>query len=211
VMRERVCRLQFLLVLASIVILGFESGRTHDHILLPQIRDSPNLEGLVPVFISPRNRVPFSSPPTTRRATVEPPYGLPKNQAFTDYNISNTTSRAASPVVAWVWVHITTDGQSASLSWNKTPIWGLRPDFCYCQTVAGLLMWGALSDERTGLPFTIAVGPRQGSHFRVRVPWGSWPYFTISDSRLPFSSPPTTRRVTVEVFEPASTQDIVAA
>jgi hypothetical protein len=41
--------------------------------------------------------------------------------------------------------------QSASLSWNRAPIWGLRPDLYYCQTVAGLLMWGALSDERTGL------------------------------------------------------------
>jgi hypothetical protein len=30
-------------------------------------------------------------------------------------------------------------------------------------------MWGALSDERTGLSFTIAAGPRQRSHFRVRV------------------------------------------
>jgi hypothetical protein len=29
----------------------------------------------------------------------------------------------------------------ASLSWNKAPIWGLRPDFYYCQTVAGLLIW----------------------------------------------------------------------
>jgi hypothetical protein len=44
--------------------------------------------------------------------------------------------------------YITTDGQSASLSWNKAPIWGLRPDFCYCQTVAGLFMWGALSLTR---------------------------------------------------------------
>jgi hypothetical protein len=24
--------------------------------------------------------------------------------------------------------YVTTDGQSASLSWNKAPIWGLRPD-----------------------------------------------------------------------------------
>jgi hypothetical protein len=31
--------------------------RTHDHILLSQIRDSPNLEDQVPVFISPRNRM----------------------------------------------------------------------------------------------------------------------------------------------------------
>jgi hypothetical protein len=37
-------------------------------------------------------------------------------------------------------------------------------------------MWGALSDERTGLPFTIAAGQR--SHSWVR-------YFTLSDSRIP--------------------------
>jgi hypothetical protein len=43
--------------------------------------------------------------------------------------------------------YITTDGQSASPSWNKGPIWDLRPDFYYCQTVAGLLMWGALSED----------------------------------------------------------------
>jgi hypothetical protein len=46
-------------------------------------------------------------------------------------------------------------------------------------------MWGALSDERTGLLFTIAAGPRQRSHSQVRVPRDSWPYFTVSDSRLP--------------------------
>jgi hypothetical protein len=34
-------------------------------------------------------------------------------------------------------------------------------------------MWGALSDERTGLSFTIAAGPRQRSHSRVRVPGNS--------------------------------------
>jgi hypothetical protein len=53
--------------------------------------------------------------------------------------------------------YVTTDHQPASLSWNKAPIWGLRPDLYYCQTVAGLLMWGALSDERTGLSFPIAL------------------------------------------------------
>jgi hypothetical protein len=40
------------------------------------------------------------------------------------------------------WQYVTTDGQSASLSWNKAPIWGLRPDLYYCQTVAGLLTRG---------------------------------------------------------------------
>jgi hypothetical protein len=68
-------------------------------------------------------------------------------------------------------------------------------------------MWDALSHERTGLPFTIAAGPRQGGHSRVCVPWDSRPYSTASDSRLPFSSLPTTRRTTVEVFDPASTRN----
>jgi hypothetical protein len=36
-------------------------------------------------------------------------------------------------------------------------------------------------------------------------PGSPWPYFTVSDLRLPFLSPPTTRRVTVEVFDPVST------
>jgi hypothetical protein len=56
-MRGWVCHLQLLLSLASAVILRSESRMTHDHILLSQIRDSPNLEGQVPLFISPRNRV----------------------------------------------------------------------------------------------------------------------------------------------------------
>jgi hypothetical protein len=66
--------------------------------------------------------------------------------------------------------YVTTDGQPASLSWNKAPIWGLRSDLDYFLTVEGFLVWGALSDERTNLPFAIATGPRQRSHFRVRVP-----------------------------------------
>jgi hypothetical protein len=56
-MRGWVCRLELLLDLASAVILRSESRTTHDHISLSQIRDSPNLEGQVPVFISPRNMV----------------------------------------------------------------------------------------------------------------------------------------------------------
>jgi hypothetical protein len=55
--RERVCRLQLLLSLASAVILWSDSRRTRDHILLSQIWDSRNHEGQVPVFMFPRNRV----------------------------------------------------------------------------------------------------------------------------------------------------------
>jgi hypothetical protein len=56
------------------------------------------------------------------------------------------------------------------------------------------------------MSFTIVADPRQRSHSRVRVPWDSRPYFTVSDSKLPFSSPPTTRMATVEAFDPASTR-----
>jgi hypothetical protein len=78
--RGWVCRLQLLVVLDKAVILRSESCGTNEQILLSQIRDSPNLECEVPVFISPRNRVarlylkhwvPFSSPPATRRTTVD--------------------------------------------------------------------------------------------------------------------------------------------
>jgi hypothetical protein len=55
--RGWVCRLQLLLALATAVVLRSKSHRTQDHILLSQIWDSPNLEGQVAVFISPRIRV----------------------------------------------------------------------------------------------------------------------------------------------------------
>jgi hypothetical protein len=69
--RRWVCRLQLLLVPANAVFLGSESSGTHDHILQSQFPDFPNLHGQVSIFISPRNWVSISSPPTTRRATVE--------------------------------------------------------------------------------------------------------------------------------------------
>jgi hypothetical protein len=56
------------------------------------------------------------------------------------------------------------------------------------------------------LPFVYAADPRQRSISQVQVPWDSWSYFTVSNLRLPFSSPPTTCRATVEVFEPTSTR-----
>jgi hypothetical protein len=85
---------------------------TRDQILVSPIRDSPNLEGQVPVFISPRNRV-------------------------------------------------------ARL---------------YPQALGSLFV---SSDERMGLSFTIAAGPRQHSHSQVWVPRNSLAHFTVSDLRLP--------------------------
>jgi hypothetical protein len=97
------------------------------------------------------------------------------------------------------------------------------------QTVAGLLMWGALSYERKGLLhlrwsspaqsfsglspaglMTTIYCPRLGTPqtWRARSPYlyspeRGWPSYTPRHWFL-FSSPPTTLRVTVEVFEPAS-------
>jgi hypothetical protein len=79
-------------------------------------------------------------------------------------------------------------------------------EYGICLTVTFLIPWNALFDERTGLSFICAAGLCQGSLSRVLVPWNLRLYFTVSDLRLSFSSPPTTRRVTVEVFDPASTQ-----
>jgi hypothetical protein len=104
--------------------------------------------------------------------------------------VSLTTAKFK-PLIFWncsfSQSYVTTDGQWSNLSWNNATVWGLRLDFYYHQTVAGLLMWGALSEERTGLSFTIAACPRQRSHLRVRVPLDSCPYFTVPDLRLPFS------------------------
>jgi hypothetical protein len=43
----------------------------------------------------------------------------------------------------------------------KHPSGAPRPDFYSCQRVVCLLMWGVLSNERTGHSFTIAADPRQ--------------------------------------------------
>jgi hypothetical protein len=75
-----------------------------------------------------------------------------------------------------------------------------RPLQCF------FFLLGALSDERTGLTVIYAAGLCQRQLSLVRAPWVSRPSFTVSHLRLPFSSPPTTRRVTVEVFDPASTR-----
>jgi hypothetical protein len=65
----------------------------------------------------------------------------------------------------------------------------------------GVLWW-----EETNLSFTISAGPRQRSHFRVQVALDFSPYFTVLEPRLQFSSPPTTRRATMGVFDLSSTR-----
>jgi hypothetical protein len=63
-MTDRFRRLQLLLVLVSAVILGSKSQ------LLSQIRDSPNLEGKVPVFISPGTGWPSYTHPSQNQSHI---------------------------------------------------------------------------------------------------------------------------------------------
>jgi hypothetical protein len=63
---------------------------------------------------------------------------------------------------------------------------GPQTRLCYCQTAGGgLLMWSTYSNDETCLSFTTAAGPHRCSPSWVHVPRGSWPYITVSDSRLP--------------------------
>jgi hypothetical protein len=66
--------------------------------------------------------------------------------------------------------YVITDGQKASLSWNKAPIWGLRPEFYCCQKVAGLLLWSVSLTEgrvcRIELLLTLASAVILGTESR---------------------------------------------
>jgi hypothetical protein len=120
----RVCLLYMLLALASVVFLGSESVGTRDHILLSQVWYFL-IRHLLRLAVS-----------WWKYSTLSP-----------------HRRREITKVKVKVKVMLRPTVPSASPSWSKAPIWGLRPDIYYCCTVAGLLMWGSLSDERTGLSF----------------------------------------------------------
>jgi hypothetical protein len=88
--------------------------------------------------------------------------------------------------------YITTDGQSASLCWNKAPVWGSRPDFYYYQTI--WVCWcGALSLTRgwvcrLQLLLALASAVIFGSESR-----GTRDHILLSQIRNFFSSPSATR------------------
>jgi hypothetical protein len=69
--------------------------------------------------------------------------------------------------------------QSVSKSWCRAPCGGHDQIFITVWQLRSSSLSGALSDERTGLSFVHAAGPCQRSISRVRVPWDSWPYFTV--------------------------------
>jgi hypothetical protein len=64
--------------------------------------------------------------------------------------------------------------QSVSLSWNRAPIRDLRPDLFYYQTVADLLMWGAVSDQKTGLSISRVTVSSNMTVISVYNIWFTW-------------------------------------
>jgi hypothetical protein len=120
--------------------------RTHVHNLVSQIRGSPNLEGQIPVFISPRNRVTRLYPWLQDKVKI--------------------TLRL-------------TVNQSVSLGVDSHL--GLMTRCLLLFDSYGLVfLWGALSDERTGLSVVYAAGPCQRSLSQVGVPSYSRPYVIYS-------------------------------
>jgi hypothetical protein len=122
-----------------------------------------------------------------------------------------TSPLTSSELWVWVWVWVMLrptvsrpvclEVKHQTVAYDQIFITVRQLRVCWC---------GALSLTRAGgLSFTIAAGLRRLSHSRVRVPWDSRSYFTVSDSRLPFSSPPTTRRATVEVSDPPSSSGLI--
>jgi hypothetical protein len=181
------------------------SGPSHaelNHISLSQGRGSPKLVGQVPVFISPRNRVSRLYLPGTgfpfrrllRLAGIRWRYSNPPPRRVVELSKSKTKLCTLQLTV----------GQSVSL--GVEPHMGLMTRYLLLFASYDLVFVRRPLWREDGSVFSICCWPSPGSLSRVRVPWDSWPYFTVSDLRLSFSSPPTTRRVTVEVFDPASTR-----
>jgi hypothetical protein len=88
--------------------------------------------------------------------------------------------------------YIATYGQSVSQSVSL----GVEPQiFIKVWQLRSCFFMGLPLEREDGSVICICCWPLPAQSFSVRVPWDSQSYFTLSDLRLPFSSPPTTRRV----------------
>jgi hypothetical protein len=81
----------------------------------------------------------------------------------------------------------------------------VRVPWDHSLTVTALLLWGALSDDRTGLIWYMLLALARVVFLGFES-LGTRDHILLPHVRLPFSSPPTTRMVTMEVFDPVSTR-----
>jgi hypothetical protein len=117
----------------------------------------------------------------------------------------------------------------------SSPTLGLVTWYCFlpeccCLKFPVLLLWGALSDKRTGLQLSVQSlkGPSHAERVTILYclildspnlkgqvsvfvsPGTGWPIYTPGHW-VPVTSPLTTLRATVEVFQPASTRELGAS
>jgi hypothetical protein len=134
--RGWVCLLYMLLALASAVFLGSVSLGTRDHILLSQICD----------FLLCRLLQLAGS---QWRYSTPPPHGF----CF-GYSWESVYSRGRDDIERISsQSHIATDGQSVSKTWCRAPSVACDQIFNTVWQLRSCFLWGALSDERTGLSF----------------------------------------------------------
>jgi hypothetical protein len=68
--------------------------------------------------------------------------------------------------------YVTTDGQPASLSWSKAPIWGSRPDLYYLCHSYGLVLVGRPLRREVGAVFCMCCWPLPAQSFSGPSPLG---------------------------------------
>jgi hypothetical protein len=157
---------------------------------------------------------PFLPPPMTRRAMVEVFEPTSTRGLGIHVRVTVTLGLAVyrqsvrlGDKPLQVESYVMPDGSSASLSWNKAPIWGLRPHFYYCQTVGVFVDLGCSLWREDGSVIYNCCWPSSVQSFWGPSPLGLATIFYCLRFETPFSSPPMTRRFTVEVFETVSTRE----
>jgi hypothetical protein len=71
--------------------------------------------------------------------------------------------------------YFATDGQSASPSWCRPPIWGQWPDLYYCRTFSVFMLWGALWRKDWSV-----IYPYNSLWLSGPFPQNSLPHLTVS-------------------------------
>jgi hypothetical protein len=167
---------------------------------------------------NPRHWVPFSSPPMTRRAMVEvfePAFTRGQQQIRSSQSyftigglptISSSCRQAPWHSRPAIFFQLNTWYHSSYVTSSLT-----RGRVCSLQLLLVLASRVILmSDSRGLVTIFYCLKFKTPPTLRVRSPYiyppgTGWPGYTLRHW-VPFSSPPTTHRSTVEVFEPASTR-----
>jgi hypothetical protein len=84
--------------------------------------------------------------------------------------------------------YVTTDVQPASLSWNKAPIWGYRPDLYYLYDSYGLPLMGRHLWREVGSVFCMCCWPLPAQSFSGPSPLGLETIFYCLTFETSFSS-----------------------